>query len=312
MPKKFLILITLILFTGTSPAQITFKVVDKKTINLDDQYLIAPQWSPDGNFIAAAGNNYGSIWIYNIKMNKWKKLIEQNGAGWDFDWSPDSKKIAFRANIFNNRRKQTIIKYVDIATGKVRKVVAYNRNFSTPKWITDEWLAFLHNDEFKTVSIANNNMTSSALNVPQKNICLLSNAGVYIKKSNQAVKPLDSVKGQIFNVSFSPDGKTILFKRPGRKIFTLKENTTKAKLIAEGEMPCWSPSGKFIVFSKTKEDGYKYLSSDIFICDSEGGNERQITRSKDELEMRPDWSPDGKKIACDSNGKIILINLETE
>jgi hypothetical protein len=29
-----------------------------------------------------------------------------------------------------------------------------------------------------------------------------------------------------------------------------------------------------------------------------------------EIEMRPHWLPDGSKNVCDSDGKIILINLE--
>lgn len=312
MLKKISLFVIFLIFTGSLFAQTSFKVVDKKIISLKNHCLIAPKWSPDGNYIAAAGDNYGSIWLYHVKTERWKKLTEENGAGWDFDWSPDSKKIAFRANIFKNRRKQTTIKYVDITTGKVEKVIEYDRNLSTPKWINNNILAFMHKDEFKTVSVIQKSMTKLAANLPQKNVCLFSADGIYTKTLSRDVRILTSLKGQTFHVSYSPDGASILFEKPGSQIFSFNERTETIKFITEGEMPAWSPDSKFIVFANPKDDGHQFISSDILICDANGKNKQQLTQTDDELEMHPYWSPDGKKIVCDSNDKIILIFLEPE
>jgi Tol biopolymer transport system component len=312
MPKKIAFTLCLLLITGSLFSQSNFEVAETRTISSDKQYLIAPKWSPNGEYIAAAGENYGSIWLYTMNTEKWKKLVEENGTGWDFDWSPDSRKIAFRANIFKNRRKQTTIKYVDISTGTIQKLVEYNRNFSTPKWLTDDVIAFLHNDKYKTISVNRKAMTKLDSNVPQKNVCLFSSDGIYAKTTDQAVHILEPLTGQTLHSTYSPDGTTIVFQKPGSKIFSYHEASETVKFITEGEMPGWSPDGKFIVYAKPKDDGYKFISSDIFICDANGKINQQLTQTDDELEMRPYWSPDGKKIACDSNGNVILISLSNE
>jgi len=312
MLKKLTLIIFFVLLKGTLLAGTPFTVENIETINLKDQYLIAAKWSPDGKYIAAAGKNYGSLWLYHVESGEWQKLIEENGAGWDFDWSPDSRKIAFRANKFIKRRKQTTIKYVDIMTGQVDKTADYGRDFSTPKWITADVLAFIHKEKLKTVSISETALMKPDSNFQQKNVPLFSNKGIYIGKSNRTLQLLEPLKGQTFNVSFSPDGNTILFEKPDGKIYTCPENGDEVKLLVEGEMPAWSPDGKFIVYATPKDDGYKIISSDIFICDANGNNIQQVIKTEHELEMRPHWSPDGKKIICDSEGKLLLITLKME
>ncbi len=184
----------------------------------------------------------------------------------------------------------------------------FKRDFSTPKWITNDALGVLQNDKFQTLSVSRKSQITIESTVPQKNISLFSTQGVVTKQSNAEIELLEPLKGQIFDASFSPNGKTILFRKPGRGIFALENNAEK--LLAEGEMPAWSSDGKYVVFARTKDDGYRYVSSDIFILDSTNNSELQLTNTPDEIEMRPHWSPDGNKIVCDSDGKIILINLE--
>ncbi len=114
MFKKIFILSTILIFVIPSFAQIPVRVVSTKVISSTEQYLIAPKWSPNGNYIAAAGQNYGSIWLYTVGTQTWKKLVEENGAGWDFDWSPDSKKLPFAPTLLKigeSKRLSNISKF---------------------------------------------------------------------------------------------------------------------------------------------------------------------------------------------------------
>ena len=108
MIKKLPTLVFIILMARSLSAQPVFTVSKTDIINPGKSYLIAPKWSPDGKYIAAAGVNYGSIWLDDLREGKWHLVVEANGAGWDFTWSPDSRKIAFRANVFENRRKKSL------------------------------------------------------------------------------------------------------------------------------------------------------------------------------------------------------------
>lgn len=310
---KYLVCATVIvLFNNLLFSQSTFTVTKKTTLSSAEQYLLLPKWSPDGNFIAAAGKNYGAIWVCDIKTKNWKQLVEENGAGWDFAWSPDSKNIAFRGNVFLKKRKKTTIKYVNITSGKGRKIVEYDRNFSTPKWITNHHIAFLHQDEYKLVSISPDQVLQDELNRRPQNICLASDKGIFTKLNRGEIELLAPLEGQTFNASFSPDGQMILYEKPNKEIFILPAGAASGQLIAHGEMPAWSPDGKYIVYATPKDDGHRFVSSDIFICDALGNKAQNITQTDDALELRPDWSPDGKRIICEANGKIILIDLKME
>ena len=139
---------------------------------------------------------------------------------------------------------------------------------------------------------------------------ILSTTNGYIIRSGKGTqKLLDNSQGQIFNPVYSPDGAMIVYEKPGGGIYTLNIETNQETEIASGEMPAWSPDGKYIVYATPQDDGHQILSSDLWICDANGANKQQITKTDDVKEMHPAWSPDGASIACDGEGKIILLSI---
>ena len=59
--------------------------------------------------------------------------------------------------------------------------------------------------------------------------------------------------------------------------------------------PVFSPDGRRIVFMSNRSG-----TSEIWLCDSDGGNAQQLTSSGGALTGTPRWSPDGKQIVFDS------------
>ncbi|MDE0086194.1 MAG: hypothetical protein OXU23_10810 [Candidatus Poribacteria bacterium] len=112
-----------------------------------------------------------------------------------------------------------------------------------------------------------------------------------------------------FYPAYSPDGKSIVFKRlvsiPGEphehSLNVLNLKTGKIKEIADvhGVSPDWSPDGKYIVCGGAiNVDG---LGSSIWIMNANGSNLRKIIPSQrvgnSILSVsRPRWSPDSQKI----------------
>ena len=68
-------------------------------------------------------------------------------------------------------------------------------------------------------------------------------------------------------------------------------------------MPNLSPDGKKIVFMSARKElkDYAALSHQIYIMDSDGKNEKQLTFTKGNS-MQPSWMPDGKRILFRTQG----------
>ena len=115
--------------------------------------------------------------------------------------------------------------------------------------------------------------------------------------------------------TFSPDGTSVAFFRDGRTergLFTVKVDGTglrRLSSVADGQAD-WSPDGKTIVVSQTREFG-----SDIVLIDVATGARRALTRASSEAErasrcrtghandrnVLPHFSPDGTRILYASN-----------
>jgi len=111
--------------------------------------------------------------------------------------------------------------------------------------------------------------------------------------------------------SWSPDGKKIVFesRRDGNsEIYTINANGSGTKRLTENAVfdgdPAWSPDGKSIAFSSDR-DGNR----EIYVMNANGSNERRLTNTGgvvpdtalNGLDADPAWSPDGRKIAFNSN-----------
>lgn len=312
MRFKVTICLFFLFLTSISLLSKSFKVTNKNVLNSAESYLLAPKWSPDGNFIAAAGQNYSSIWIYDVQKQEWRVLVEANAAGWDFDWSPDSRKIAFRSNEIIKHRKQPSIKVIDIFEGKIQTIVKKDRSLSTPRWITSTMLAYIQNDSYKTYTLAKTAITTNFAARNRQNICLWADGELFFKESKHSLASLDSIKLEMMNLSFSENGDYGVIEKLGSEILLFATRTNQVFSIAKGEMPAWSPDGQHVVYATPSDDGYNFLASDIWIYSIAEQTNQNLTRTQDLIEMRPNWSPDGKQIVCDAMGKIILMEVEIE
>jgi Tol biopolymer transport system component len=55
-----------------------------------------PQWSPDGNYVAAADRKDKKLMVFDFKDKRWSELSDGTPYGWGIRWSSDSKYVCYQ------------------------------------------------------------------------------------------------------------------------------------------------------------------------------------------------------------------------
>ncbi|HEX2868217.1 MAG TPA: hypothetical protein VHO03_14325 [Ignavibacteriales bacterium] len=274
-----------------------------------------PKMSPDGSKLFFTSAGYKGLWYYDMQTKKIVPFTEEPGAGYEYQFSGDSKSVYYRVNNFDKnglRLSQSMIQK-NIAAKK-RQVLETSSELSAPRMLMGSKLAYTSNNKIvlkETAAALRKSNTQKAL----------SDAAVYIEDqklvlySNGSKKTMTPLgEGSYIWPSLSPDGTRILCTevRKGTFISDLDGNVL-VNLGSEMASPKWSPDGKWITYMVERDNGVEYTASDIYAVSSDGRQKIQLTATDGTLEMYPEWGPDGKSILFHSDkGAIYLMKLKNE
>lgn len=125
-----------------------------------------------------------------------------------------------------------------------------------------------------------------------------------------------------YDAVYAPDGKRLAFTLDNASpnqgdldIYTcnlqgqdLQPVATNADKLSHEEWPSWSPDGRSIAFSSTREG-----NQEIYVCRVDGADKRRLT-SHPAIDAHPAWSPDGAQIAFATNRwgdlELALVNVD--
>jgi Tol biopolymer transport system component len=298
-------------------------------------YFMQPIWSPLGDRLVLAGENYEGLWTILREGGEPQQISEMMGAGFLPVWDPGGARIACRVSRTENKRKLSAIAVYDLENGTSTELTEYQKELSLPQWVDQGHQLFFLKDRTATTVQAPG---ASGSNLPQGDTVIYLKDGrimLYGWPENKVSvlelspqgedwivslttleegKALEPAGKTILWAELSPNGGRIAFQALGAELYVVDVDGSNLISLGRGERPRWSPNSDWITYMITEDDGHRMLSADIYAIHRDGSGRTAITQTPDRLEMNPHWSPDGRMIACDTRGEgvILLIPVETE
>jgi Tol biopolymer transport system component/serine/threonine protein kinase len=287
-----------------------------------------PAWSPDGRYIAFCRyNNEGEVRIYVVPAlgGPERRLPTPSLYWYDwaeyFDWSRDGKYL-----VYVDKQTRTLFlvaadnpddkRRLTISTGQTAdlsprfspdgKTVAFLRQGGAIA--RDVFLARLAGEEpkrltFDNVIIRGLDWTPDGAYIVFSSDRLSGQGRLWkVAASGGQPEPLPVGQGGAYYPSLSRDGRRLAYTQGDTNTniwrYEVRGTTGRSapptELIAstgENFDPQYSPDGKRIVFVSSRSG-----SREIWVCDSNGSNPRQLTFFGGPHVGMPFWSPDGREI----------------
>jgi dipeptidyl aminopeptidase/acylaminoacyl peptidase len=248
-----------------------------------------PRWSPDSRFVAFLGSRGGQsgIWVMSAVGDNAPRLVAAvrptnffiTYAGEPFAWSPDSRRIAY----VSATEEQVVPQLADKSYQRedssgdprvIDRIQYKSRTSLADHFRTHVWVADIASPSPKQLTFGQAYDHALTWSPRGDEIAFLS---------NHEPDPDANNNSDIFAVSTS-DGRV-------RQITSTRG--------CEYE-PAWSPDGKWIAYTATTREVTTIDSvaedAHVWVADSAGGRQRELTAAQDRRARAPLWSADGNSI----------------
>lgn len=293
--------------------QVKVKQITQIT-NLSEKESYYPKFSSDNSKIFFTTANYDGIWYYDFTTNAVTKVTDQQGAGYEFTFTPDGKNIIYRTqNIVGMKRHYSVYEQ-NIETKEVNTLETDKTDLYPPQLVSENKISCAVSSQVKNYNLSTNQaQLAKSANTVNRPVVIIDNSKIVLFQNGEKTVLAPLGEGNYIWPSVSPDNQKLLFTYCGHGTYVTDLNGNVISNLGYANAPQWSPDGKWIIYMVDKDNGQKVTSSEIFISSVDGTQKFQVTDTKEIHEMYPVWSVDGKKAAFNSeDGKLFIVELNID
>ena len=264
-------------------------------------------WSPDGKWLAVSDApdtvGVGSLFFLSTETGEKRRVTFPSVDYDDFDpaFSPDMSHLAFvRYSGYGASASDLYIIGLSgdlVPQGEPQRLTAFNGRVTSPVWTPDGLtILFTRREGAGSHSLWRINLTG-----------------------NRQIEPLAIAADSSSSMTLSRSGNKIVYTRESSNvnIWAADLNSTASNRAdwirpfiastSEEDNPQFSPDGKHIAYQSSRSG-----KTEIWVCDQDGSNSRQLTNMAAVVSGFARWSPDGKEVVFHSrpNGSASLYVID--
>lgn len=313
MNKRFLVVLSCALLGGTCIFAQPKPKNAPRTLTKGSQFFMAPKWTPDGKKVTFTSDKFNGIWMIRDNGEDLKQLSAEPGVGYGYSWNQDGSYLAVRATKYVNNRKQSAITIIDPDTKTTKCIYPYSQQIKgVPLW----------KENGKAIQIKENNKISRTrsgipagnnrqTDIGSETFSVYETILYHANDCDKLIKGFENFTGRIlYNPQLSPDNSKVVFQVSGKGLFLCDTDGSNLKHIGSGENPSWMPDSKYIIVSKTTDDGHIIKSGKLQVVDTDTGQYYPFYESTSIIASRPSVCPDGSKVAFNDPEKGIIYILD--
>jgi dipeptidyl aminopeptidase/acylaminoacyl peptidase len=268
-----------------------------------------PRFSPDGLKVFFTSSNYGGLSYYDLTTNKIIFLNNLPGAGLDYCFSSDNSVVFFKSDTMQNRRR-----FYHIYRQHVESKNLYRLNKQAIRKVARLFLSgedeLLYWKDQQLMRIDKNSGESVSATTNQVQYCIQGDKLIVFESG--AYKSYTPFPDQnLIWMEPVPASSDILIYVVGHGLYRFNPQENSSALIGDFRAARCSPDGRLLAYMCDVDDGHRVIGSDIFVATMDDQSTFTITDTNDEIEMYPEWAPDGRQFVFHTeSGKIKLVNIK--
>jgi Tol biopolymer transport system component len=301
MKKPILLFLLIVALSGLSAQQMVVQSISKLSFSESGGYFY-PKFSPDAAYLLLTSASYSGLQQFTLADQQLRELSSDPGAGYNVQVSADGTRLLYTKIEMVDRLRYNSLQSLSLSTGEKRQLTAPGRDAIAPSFSTDKPV-YVKSKALQREGVATAEL-KPVLTIEDRKMVVYSASG------RKVLDPVGNDASYIWP-SFSPDGKKILFTAAGRGSFVCTADGKNLVSLGRLNAPVWL-NQNWVVGMNDRDDGGRVVESTLWAVTTNGKIRQQLPTPDGLIAMYPAVSPDGSKIAFNSDrGEIFMMQVIT-